>query len=98
MILQPDFLYHWKVQALCGAIGRAEALTALLALWGHCQTSKAYVFDFTLPMLAGICHYQGDAAILHQALLDCRLIDPLENGRYEIHGWAENNADPDYES
>ena len=92
MIIQPDFLTHWKVQALSGIIGRAEALTALLALWGHCQNSKTYVFEFTLPMLAGICQYQGDAAQLHRAMLDCRLLDPLENGRYEVHGWAEKNA------
>ncbi len=92
MIIQPDFLTHWKVQALSGIIGRAEALTALLALWGHCQNSKTYVFEFTLPMLAGICQYQGDAAVLHRAMLDCRLLDPLDGGRFEVHGWAEKNA------
>ena len=92
MIIQPDFLTHWKVQALSGLIGRAEALTALLALWGHCQNSKTWVFELTLPMLAGICQYQGNAADLHQAMLDCRLVDRLENGCYEVHGWAEKNA------
>jgi hypothetical protein len=92
MIIQSDFLTHWKVHALSGIIGRAEALTALLALWGHCQNSRTYVFEFTLPMLAGICQYQGNAATLHQAMLDCRLLDPLEDGKYEVHGWAEKNA------
>ena len=98
MIIQPGFLTHWKLHALSGLIGRAEALRALISLWGHCENSKAHVFSFTPPMLAGICRYQGDPAILHQALLDCRLIDPLENGRYEIHGWAEHNADPAYDA
>jgi hypothetical protein len=92
MIIQPDFLMHWKVQALSGIIGRAEAFTALLALWGHCQNSKTYVFEFTLPMLAEICQYQGNAATLHQAMLDCWLLDALEDGKYEVHGWAEKNA------
>jgi hypothetical protein len=34
MIIQPDFLTHWKVQALSGAIGRLEAVTTLLTIWG----------------------------------------------------------------
>ena len=92
MIIQPDFLRHWKVVALSGIIGREEALTALLAIWGHCQNSKTYVFEFTLPMLAGICQYQGNAATLYQGLIDCRLLDPLGDGKYEVHGWAEKNA------
>jgi hypothetical protein len=92
MIIQPDFLTHWKVQALSGIIGRAEALTALLSLWGHCQNSRTCIFQFSLPMLAGICQYQGDASQLRQAMLDCRLIDLHENGQYEVHGWAEKNA------
>jgi hypothetical protein len=92
MIIQPDFLTHWKVQALSGSIGRLEAITALLALWGHCQNSRAYVFKFTLPMLAGICRYQGDATTLKQALLDCQLLDELPAGEFEVHGWAEKNA------
>ena len=92
MIVQPDFLTHWKVQALSGIIGRAEALTALLSLWGHCQNSRTYVFKFTLPMLAGICQYQGNAATLHQAMLDCQLLDELPAGEFEVHGWAEKNA------
>jgi hypothetical protein len=92
MIIQPDFLTHWKVQALSGILGRAEALTALLSLWGHCQNSKTYVFEFTRPMLAGICQYQGNAATLHEAMLECRLLDPLGDGKYEVHGWAEKNA------
>jgi hypothetical protein len=92
MIIQPDFLTHWKVQSLSGIIGRAEALTALLSLWGHCQNSKTYVFKFTRPMLAGICQYQGNAATLHQAMLDCQLLDDLTAGQFEVHGWAEKNA------
>lgn len=92
MIIRPDFLTHWKFQALCAAIGRAEAFTALLALWGHCQTSKGYVFPFTPRMLAGVCQFQGDAKVLLDTMVELHLLDPLNQGHYEVHGWAENNS------
>ena len=92
MIIQPEFLTHWKVQALCGAIGRAEALTALLALWGNCQTSKSYVHRFSPEKLAGICQYHGDPEHLLKTFVKLELLDPLEDGKYEVHGWAEKNA------
>jgi hypothetical protein len=92
MIIQPEFLTHWKVQALSGAIGRAEALTSLLALFGHCQTSKSYVHRFSPEKLPGICQYHGDPDHLLRTFLKLELLDLLDDGEYEVHGWAEKNA------
>ena len=92
MIVQPDFLDHWKVSALAGRIGRLEAITALLALWAHCQQRRLWRFEFTDLMLAGICRFTGDATLLKNTLLELRLIDSHPEGGYEVHEWAEVNA------
>ncbi len=92
MIVQPDILSHWKVRALCGAIGVGPALTALLGLWSHCQNSRAWIFALTPRMLAGICHYTEDPDHLLRVFLECKLLDELPDGRFEVHDWAEKNA------
>ena len=92
MIVQPDFLDHWKVSALAARIGRLEAITALIALWAHCQQRRLWRFEFTDLMLAGICRFTGDATLLKNTLLELRLIDLHPEGGYEVHEWAEVNA------
>jgi hypothetical protein len=97
MIVQPDFLDHWKVNALAARIGRLEAITALLALWSHCQQRRQWRFEFTPLMLAGICRYNGDnprdnPRVLMDTLLELNLIEKDENGVFEVHEWAEMNA------
>ncbi len=93
MIVQPDFLDHWKVNALAARIGRLEAVTALIALWAHCQQRRTSHFDFTALMLAGICRYHGgDPAVLMETLLELRLIEPDAEGGYTVHEWAEVNS------
>ena len=91
MILDPDFLTHWKTQALIGAIGAGPALTAILGLWGHCQTRKEWEFALTPRMLAGICRFTGDAEMLLAEMETCGFLDKKE-GTWEVHGWAEKNA------
>ena len=92
MIVDPDFLNHWKTKSLCAAIGTAEALTALLSLWAHCQNRKACVFPSNSRMLAGICQFGGDPDILAKMMVDCGFLDVLESGEWEVHGWSEKNA------
>jgi hypothetical protein len=92
MIVQTDFLNHWKVHALCLALGRAEALTALIGLWGHCQSTRKWIFQLTPMMLSGICHYTGDSKTLLSSLVECKLLDELPDGSFEVHNWALKNA------
>lgn len=91
MIVSPDFLNHWKLTALAHAIGTLEAITSLLHLWAYCQTRKTWVDAFPAPMLAGICKFSGDPQLLRKALIECRWLDELEDGRLEVHDWAETN-------
>lgn len=91
MIIDPHFLSHWKTQALIGAVGAGPALTAILGLWGHCQTCKEWEFALTPRMLAGICRFTGDAEMLLKEMETCGFLDKKE-GVWEVHGWAEKNA------
>ena len=91
MVVQPDILSHWKIQALCAQLGTGEALTAILGLWAHCQNSRAWVFRLSPIMLSGICRYAGPENLL-RVLVECQLLDDREDGTYEVHDWAEKNA------
>lgn len=93
MIIETDFVNHWKTRALATAVGRGEALQALLLLWGHCQTRKAWEFELTPLMLAGICSYEGEAEKLWKAMMELRWIVPaVEPGWFQVRGWGEVNA------
>lgn len=92
MIIEADFLNHWKIQALANAVGEAAAYKALIALWGHCQTRRAWEFQISPEMLAGICKFSGSAAKLWESMLSLKLIDPAaENGWFQVHQWGETN-------
>jgi hypothetical protein len=93
MIVQSDFLTHWKVKALANRVGMESALTALLALWGHCERRKAWEFELTPLMLAGICDFKGDAGELFAVMAEVKLIDaPDSEGWFQVHQWGKVNA------
>lgn len=93
MIIEPDFLTHWKLKALISAVGKAEALKALLSLWAHCQRRKAWEFQLTPLMLAGICDFEGEAQKLWDAMKELVWIEPAEElGWFRVHDWDVTNA------
>lgn len=92
MIVQPNFLDHWKTNALAAKIGRLEALTALLALWSHCQNQRTWIFPINDLMLAGICRYTGNPRVLIDTLLELNLLEKTPENTLEVHQWAETNA------
>ncbi len=93
MIIEMDFMGHWKTRALMAAIGRGEALQALILLWGHCQSRKAWEFELSPLKLAGICGFEGDATKLMETMRALQWIDPAEEaGWFRVHDWGETNA------
>jgi hypothetical protein len=92
MIVQPNFLDHWKTNALGAAIGRLEAITALLSLWGHCQNQRTWQFPNNELMIAGICRYTGNPRVLVDTLLQLNLLENIDENTLEVHEWAETNA------
>ncbi len=97
MIIQTDFIIHWKTKGLAVRIGREAAIVALLSLWGHCEKRKLWELDLTPLKLAGICDYSGDAQVLLDTMEELRILDDvsLDGSKerwYRVHGWAEINS------
>ena len=93
MIVQSDFLTHWKTKALANRIGMEAALTALLALWTHCERRRAWEFQLTPLMLAGICDFKGEATELFDTMLAVNLIDRCADPAwFQVHEWGKVNA------
>jgi len=91
MIVQPDFLSHWKTRKLCTRLKDKCAPLYVIRLWSFCQTSKRDVVPADHETIAAICEYEGESKQLLSALTDCGFIEPEKNSEHVIHGWAELN-------
>ena len=70
MIVETDFLTHWKTNSLIDALDDPAAPCYLLHLWAHCQTRKEYRFDsdkLTPKILKRITRSPADAQIRERA-------------------------------
>jgi len=93
VIIEPDFVDHWKTRMLVGLLGDDElAPVYLIRLWSHCQNRKAWVFE-NMPTLAlkGVCHFKGDAEAFEQALVTSGFIE-RDGASVRVMGWDEYNA------
>jgi hypothetical protein len=92
MIVDPDFLEHWRTRMLVDALGGDEfAPFYLMRLWGHCQIRRAVRFEIPAAGLKGLCKAPGDAAAFEATLIECGYI--LRDGAcIEVLKWAEQNA------
>lgn len=92
MIIEPDFVDHWKTRMLAEVLKDELAPIYLIRLWAHCQQRKTSSFD-ALPTVAlkAICRFPGDADAFEKALSDSGFIARV-NGTLSILGWAEYNA------
>lgn len=92
MIVDPDFLDHWRTGWLIDELGGDKfAPFYLLRLWGHCQTRKATRFDIPPQGLKGICKAECAASDLERALITCGYL-AREGETVEVLKWAEQNA------
>lgn len=96
MIIEADFLNHWKTKALGNAVGELAAMRALLSLWAHCQRRRAWEFQLTAAKLAGICDFHGDKEAIENLWHWMRELEWLDStgemGWFRVHQWGEVNA------
>lgn len=95
MIVEPDFLDHWKTQMLIGELDDPASPCYLLRLWAHCQTRKQYLFvagKMNPAILRAITRAPMDAQVFWDALIEVGFIDLHENGTIEVHGFYDANA------
>ena len=92
MIVQPEFLEHWKTRQLVEMTGDESAPLAVLRLWAFCQTSRRWEFpDMTPAQLAAICRWASRKPACHVALVKVRFVDRLKKG-FAAHDWQQVNA------
>jgi len=91
MIIEPDFLDHWKTRLLMRLLETDSAPNYVIRLWSHCQTRKTNIFpEWSPAILSSVCRWPGDADVFWSAMLQtfCR----VEDGYLIAHQWDEVNA------
>jgi len=98
MIVEPDFLEHWKTQMLIQTLNDPCAPLYLIRLWAHCQQRRNHEFcgadrSVLARMLAAIVRFPittpDDPDRLLQAMIDCRFVDVESRGETVV-GWPHN--------
>jgi hypothetical protein len=93
MIVDVDFLDHWRTRLVVDQLGGDEfAPLYILRIWAHCQTRKSVRFEgMTAAGLRSLCRYTGDADRLEAALKEGGFV--VRNGTaIEVPKWAKHNA------
>lgn len=91
MIVEPDFLDHWKTRMLVRLLKDERAPIYVLRLWAHCQQRKTDRFTGWNPdVLASVCRWETDGLTLWEAMGKTFL--EIEGEEVVVHGWAETNA------
>lgn len=92
MIVDPDFLDHWRTQMLVDMLDDPCAPQYIIRLWGHCQNRRSWVFD-GMPVQAAkaICRYPGDPKEFESAMIECGFL-ARDGDTLTVVGWDEHNA------
>jgi hypothetical protein len=92
MLIDPDFLDHWRTRALVDLLDGDElAPLYLIRLWSHCQTRRADTFEIPTAGLKALCRYAGDANRLESALIEAGWVE--RDGRnLRACKWLQKNS------
>lgn len=91
MIVDPDFLDHWRTQMLIDTLDDPCAPLYVIRLWAHCQTRRGWIFEIPMAGIKSICKFNGEAEQLNQALVDCEFLHRVDK-QVTVVGWDEHNS------
>jgi hypothetical protein len=92
VIIDPDFLDHWRTRMVVDALGGDEmAPMFIMRLWAHCQARKSDRHAMPPAGLKAQCRAPHDAVAFEQALTDAGFVQ-REGDTILVLGWAEQNA------
>lgn len=92
MIVQPDFLDHWKTEMLVQLTRDKASPLLVLRLWAHCQRQRKETFPNMTPgILKAVCRWEGEPDALQKALMESGFIES-DGSAVTVHGWEEANA------
>jgi len=90
VIVQPDFLDHWKTHKLIALLDDPCAPLYVLRIWGHCQNRRTDILPQEPTDLRAICKCNVDATKLQESLISCGFID-VHKKNMVCHGWRDMN-------
>jgi hypothetical protein len=91
MIVEPDFLEHWKTRLLVRLLGTEEAPLYVIRLWAHCQHRKTDRFtDWNPDVLASVCRWDGPVDVFWAAMT--KTFVDVEGDNVIAHDWNVANA------
>ena len=91
MIVQTDFLDHWKTQMLIDLLGDTHAPLYMIRLWGYCQTKKTHRFPVgSASVLKAICRAPCEPEKFESALISSGFLEKTD-GFWEVHDWNVAN-------
>jgi hypothetical protein len=86
MIVDPNFLDHWKVSTLRAILGRdKEAPIYILRLWAYCQSAKKSTMPYNANVVAEICKFKGNPEAILQAMVELKIIDVVDDATLRVH-------------
>lgn len=91
MIVDTDFLDHWKTGMVIDELQDKCAPIYILRLWAHCQERKSDCFSMPSRGLKAQCKYEGDHEKFEAALVAAGFIE-RDGETIKVIGWAEKNA------
>lgn len=91
MIVDPDFLDHWKTRMLVNEMNDESAPLYVLRLWAHCQNRRQSCFDMPPEALKALCRFSGPANKLESSLSASGFIRRT-GSQIEICNWVEYNS------
>lgn len=93
MIVQPDFLDHWKTQLLIDTLQDDAAPIYVIRLWSHCQNRKTNKFVRSNEhIIKSICKaIKHQSNVFENAMLQAGFIK-IENGYIIANNWEVVNA------
>jgi hypothetical protein len=92
VIVDPDFLSHWRTQLLADTLGADPcAPLYVLRIWAHCQLRKAWRFEMPPAAVKAVCKFAGEPERLEAALQASGYV--RREGEFIVAvGWEEHNA------
>lgn len=90
MIVDPDFLDHWRTRMLVDLLGTEMAPLYIIRLWAHCHQRKGDTFTMPSDGVKAICRAEGDSGDLEEALIKGGWIE-RDGMRVIVTKWADHN-------
>jgi len=92
MIVEPDFLDHWKTRLLVNELADELGPLYVIRLWSHCQMRRAHKLkNVSAQALKAICRFPGDHDKFEAALSLATFVK-REDDAIIVCGWKEKNA------